>query len=365
MVIISCMNMPIDTALREISYPHQKEPEPGSSVEIAPGILWLSMPMPSSLAFINVYLLRDNGGWWIVDTGLSDQKTSKLWERVISDIIKPDGVKGMICTHMHPDHIGQAGVITDLFRSNLFMTRTEYYQARAFANNTGNSHSNWIGQSFYEKAGMDKDYLEQVGKMWANRKGDSMSMPGLPSGYERMEDGDNLNIGGRKWQIIVGSGHSPEHACLYCEEDRVLLSGDQILPVITSNVSVHASEPRANPMKNWMDSHEYFLSKIPDDTFVLPGHNLPFFGVKQRLHDLIEHHEERMRLITDYCETPQIAKDLLPILFNRALDPRQTMMALGEAIAHVHLLLERGGLERITRENDSDLFKTKNAEENS
>mgnify|MGYP006227182427 FL=1 len=118
-------------------------------------------------------------------------------------------------------------------------------------------------------------------------------------------------------------------------------------------------------MKNWMDSHEYFLSKIPDDTFVLPGHNLPFFGVKQRLHDLIEHHEERMRLITDYCETPQIAKDLLPILFNRALDPRQTMMALGEAIAHVHLLLERGGLERITRENDSDLFKTKNAEENS
>jgi glyoxylase-like metal-dependent hydrolase (beta-lactamase superfamily II) len=137
----------------------------------------------------------------------------------------------------------------------------------------------------------------------------------------------------------------------------VLISGDQILPIITSNVSVHPSEPNANPLKDWMESHDHLLEVIPDDTFVLPAHNLPFYGVRARLRDLISHHDDRMLAIEEACAEPQVAKDLLPVLFNRKLDPRQTMMALGEAIAHVHLLIHRNRLERISGEDGIDRFR--------
>ena len=96
-------------------------------------------------------------------------------------------VIGVICTHMHPDHTGQSEMITNEFRCPFFMTHGEYYQARSFANNTGNSHSSWTGMDFYTRAGMPKDFLEQLGQMWAKRSADSMSMPGLPTSYERLQ----------------------------------------------------------------------------------------------------------------------------------------------------------------------------------
>ena len=345
------MNLKNDNDTQQIRYPIEQQPAPGETLEIASGVRWLSMPMPGSLGFINLYLLRDHHGWWIVDTGLSNEQTAALWQRVFADELAGEPVVGVICTHMHPDHIGQARMITEHFQCPLYMTRGEYYQARTFANGGSESHSSWIGQRFYQRAGMPADYLEEIGKMWSQRASEGMSMPMLPGGYERLVDGQVLSIGDNDWHVVVGSGHSPEHACLYCAQLKVLISGDQILPIITSNVSVHPSEPNANPLKDWMESHDHLLEVIPDDTFVLPAHNLPFYGVRARLRDLISHHDDRMLAIEEACAEPQVAKDLLPVLFNRKLDPRQTMMALGEAIAHVHLLIHRNRLERIAGED--------------
>ena len=342
---------------QQISYPIEQHPEPGETIEVVPGVRWLSMPMPGSLGFINLYLLRDHYGWWIVDTGLSNEQTAALWQRIFATDLKGESVVGVICTHMHPDHIGQARMITEQFQCPLYMTRGEYYQARTFANGSSDSHSSWIGQQFYKRAGMPADYLEQISKMWSQRASEGMSMPTLPGGYERLVDGQVLRIGDNDWRVVVGSGHSPEHACLYSSALKVLISGDQILPIITSNVSVHPSEPNANPMKDWMESHDRLLEVIPDDTFVLPAHNLPFYGVRARLRDLISHHDDRMLAIEEACVEPQVARDLLPVLFNRKLDPRQTMMALGEAIAHVHLLIHRNRLKRVLGEDGVDRFE--------
>ena len=169
--------------------------------------------------------------------------------------------------------------------------------------------------------------------------------PSFPSGFRRLVEGDIFSIGDHDWHVLTGSGHSPEHACLYCKTLKVLISGDQILPIITSNVSVHPSEPDANPLKNWMDSHDRFLD-IAQDTFVLPAHNLPFFGIRERLRELINHHEDRMLAVEEVCIEPKSASELLPVMFKRKLDSRQMMMALGEAIAHCHLLMHRNRLER-------------------
>ena len=339
----------------DITYPMSERPGKGELQAVAPGVYWLAMPMSGSLAFINVYFLEDHNGWWIVDTGLSNKQTTEVWEDVFANALGGKPVVGVICTHMHPDHIGQAKHITDRFHCPLYMTQSEYFQARSFANGGGISQSGWIGEQFYVQAGMPKDYLEQLAKMWASRASEGMSMPTMVQGFERLQDGQILRIGDTDWQIVVGAGHSPEHACLYSSALKVLISGDQILPIVTSNVSVHPTEPNANPLKNWMESHDHFLEVIPEDTFILPGHNLPFFGVKPRLRDLINHHEDRMLAIEEACVEPQIAKDLLPVLFARKLDSGQMMMALGEAIAHIHLLIHRNRLQRI--ESDDGVYR--------
>ncbi len=333
-----------------LNYPYDDHPAAGTTVEIAPGVRWLTMPMPGSLSHINLYLLEDKQGWWVVDTGLSLPDVTEWWHEIFAKELGSKPIVGVICTHMHPDHIGQAAMITEEFRCPLYMTRAEYYQARSFANSGGSHHSSWLGQDFYTRAGMPLEYLEQLAKMWEQRSSEGMSMPTMPSGYERLTDGQILTIGEHDWRVVVGSGHSPEHACLYCAALKIMISGDQILPVITSNVSVHPTEPNANPLKDWMDSHDKFLN-TPADTLVLPAHNLPFYGVRERLRGLISHHDDRMLAIEEACVEPQVAKDLLPVLFARELDPRQMMMALGEAIAHLHLLMHRNRIERSLHED--------------
>jgi glyoxylase-like metal-dependent hydrolase (beta-lactamase superfamily II) len=332
--------------MSELKYPYDKHPAPGTTVEIAPGVRWLTMPMGGSLNHINLYLLEDETGWWVVDTGLSIDETATWWEKIFESELGGKPVIAVICTHMHPDHIGQAKMITDRFECPLYMTRTEYYQAKAFSQGGPSHQESWLGKQFYLRAGMPLDYLEELRKAWEHRSSAGMSMPQMPAGFMRLEDKDTLTIGGRDWRIVVGAGHSPEHACLYCSSLKIMISGDQILPVITSNVSVHPTEPEANPLKQWMESHDRFLH-TPPDTLVLPAHNLPFYGVRDRLRDLIGHHEDRMLAIEEHCAaTPATAKELLPVLFARKLDSRQMMMALGEAIAHTHLLMHRNRIDR-------------------
>ena len=232
------------------------------------------------------------------------------------------------------------------------MTRAEYYQARSFAlggNASSQYGADWQGVQFYRRYGMQDDYVQKLAASprgsgnWRGRRGYTPTP--FPLGFHRLEDGDILTIGHHDWQVVVGAGHSPEHACLHCKSLGVLISGDQILPVITSNVSVHPTEPEANPLLVWMESHDKFLD-TPPETLVLPAHNLPFYGVRERLRQLISHHEDRLLAVEEHCVQPRLAAELLPVLFRRKLDARQTMMALGEAISHCHLLMHRNRLQR-------------------
>lgn len=351
-----------------LDYPFPTPPATGTTLEVVPGVHWLQMPMPGSLSHINLYLLRDGDGWAIVDTGLGDSPTREAWEQVFENALDGRPVHRILVTHMHPDHIGQAGWLGDRWQAPLHMTRAEYYQARAFASG-GSFASSWEGERFYRAAGLTREELEAMrARMSAGGGFGSMVSP-IPMGYRRLCQGDVLTLAGHDWQVLVGSGHSPEHACLYSRALGVLLSGDQVLPVITSNVSVHPTEPEANPLKEWMESHDRFLA-LPDETLVLPAHNLPFRGLRRRLRALIAHHEDRMLALEEHCETPHTARELVPVLFRRELDERQLMMALGEAIAHLHLLMHRDRIERSLGEDgvwrfrsiDPDLVRRRRAE---
>jgi len=148
--------------MSELSYPYAEHPAPATTQEIAPGVRWLTMPMGGSLNHINLYLLEDRDGWWVIDSGLSLPETAAHWRNIFANELGGKPVVGVICTHFHPDHIGQAKMITDEFQCPLYMTRAEYYQARAFSGGGPSSHSGWLGEQFYQRAGMPSDYMAQL-----------------------------------------------------------------------------------------------------------------------------------------------------------------------------------------------------------
>jgi glyoxylase-like metal-dependent hydrolase (beta-lactamase superfamily II) len=168
-----------------------------------------------------------------------------------------------------------------------------------------------------------------------------------------------IDIGGREWQIIIGEGHAPEHACLYCAETGVLIAGDQILPKISPNISVQAHEPDGDPLARYLASLAKLRDKLPPETFVLPSHNLPFYGVHTRIDELAAHHRERCAEVIEACARPTSAAELMPVLFRRQLDRHQMGFALGEALAHLHYLVVQGAVAGATGDDGVERFHTR------
>ena len=329
----------------QLEYPFPELPPPGRTVEIQPGVFWLRMPLPMALDHINVYLLEDRDGWWIVDTGIKGAKTRRLWEAVFADVLGSKPVIGLICTHMHPDHIGNAGWLSQLWKAPLWMTQTEYVMGRVLTA-ASDEGPTWEAVEFYRRVGMAQDFLDRIS---SSNPGFGSLVEPLPTSYRRVIEGDVLDIGGSLWEAVIGKGHSPEHLCLHCEARGLMLSGDQVIPRITSNISVMGIEPDANPLALWMESLERF-GELPEKTLILPSHNTPFHGLHLRLCQLIEHHNDHLHAIEEACVEPRHAMDLLPVLFRRNIDG-QMMLAMGECLAHLHLLMSQG---RIAREVDAE-----------
>lgn len=326
-------------------FPWPEPPAIGDCREVAPGVHWLRMGLPLALDHINLYLLDAGNGWYVLDTGMNTDGSRETWERVMATCLGGRPVIGVIVTHMHPDHVGLAGWLCERFRAPLLMSFGEYFSARCFS--TPPKTLAWSTEAFFRRAGMSDDY---IGGFRRRVRGYGSLVAELPGSYRRLRDGDLLPIGSRYWRVVVGSGHSPEHVCLHCEADGLLLAGDQVIAGITSNVSVMAIEPDANPLACWLDSHRRFL-QLPADVLVLPAHNLPFRGLHRRLQALIDHHEDHMRALEAACVQPQSLPELLPVLFRRPLGDNERSMAVGECLAHLHLLMARG---RIARDLDGD-----------
>jgi glyoxylase-like metal-dependent hydrolase (beta-lactamase superfamily II) len=245
-------------------------------------------------------------------------------------------------THHHSDHIGLAGWLTERWQVPLWATEKEWLFARMLTGNRDGAAE--LGRAFARRAGLDEAASEIFAE---HHRGYRRGVPSVPASFHRLTDGSAVEIGGRAWEVIIGEGHSPELACLYCAETGVLISGDQVLPRISPNVSVHAYEPDGNPLALFLHSLDKLRAAVPSETLVLPSHNVPFFGLHARIDALAAHHRERCEEVMVACDRPRSAKELLPVLFQRQLDRHQTAFALGEALAHLHYLEARGELARV------------------
>lgn len=326
-----------------LQYLFEDAPAAGEIYEVAAGILWLRMPLPMALDHINLYLLEDHDGWWLVDTGIALGPTRELWEGLFQRRFRDKPVKAVLSTHFHPDHTGLAGWLCERWRVPFYMTQGEYFHGLAYSR-TLPEHYNWTVAENMRLVGYAE---EDITRARENFGGFGEVITAMPTTYRRLLDGAVLGINGVRWQVVVGRGHSPEHACLYASSLNILISGDQVIPRITSNISVSGSEPDGNPLRDWFHSLEHLLEVLPADALVLPAHNEPFYGLHQRLRFLIDHHEDHLLGLEQACVsgTPT-ALDLLPVLFKRPLAGHNLALAVGECLAHLNFLVQRGQVER-------------------
>jgi len=332
----------------------QRVPEIGETIEVAPRVHWLRMPLPFALEWINLWLIDDGDSWSVVDTGMPTEAGKEAWRGLLETRLDGKPLKRLLVTHMHPDHVGNAGWLQRKTGAELWMSRLEYVTCRLLCADTGREAPK-AALDFYRRAGWDDDalrrYKERFGRF-------GMGVSQMPDAFGRLSHDDRFQMGGQTWQVIVGSGHSPEHACLYCAELNVLISGDQILPRISSNVSVHPTEPDANPMRDWLESCARLKEAVPEDVLVLPAHNEPFTGAHARLQALIDGHEKGLvRLKKRLGESPRRVVDVFPALFARKIGPDLLGLATGEALAHLNCLIHRGEAMRETGEDGVDLYR--------
>lgn len=333
---------------RGLNYPFGRgaDPRPGEPEKIADGVYWARFSMPMSLDHINLWLLEDEDGWTVVDTCLAIPSARETWETLFSGFMQNKPIKRVICTHLHPDHVGLAGWLTERFNCPLWMSREEFLMCRAMAGDTGRPAPD-VALNFYRRAGYNEEQLERYRKKFGNF---GRAIAPLPDSFHRMVDRETITIGGRYWQVIVGAGHSPEHTALYCPALKLLISGDQVLPRITPNVSVFPTEPDGNPLKEWLRSSAKFRETLPDDLLVLPAHEAPFYGLHVRVTQIIETHKRDLNSLFDYLDEPRRAVDCFPALFRREIDENSLGLATGETLAHLNCLI---GRHRITRHTDA------------
>ena len=324
-----------------LHYPHPDLPAAGEKIEVAPGVFWLRMPLPFQLDHINLWLLRDGDGWTIVDTGFPADEVRATWRQVIEQLDGP--VKRLIVTHFHPDHLGLASWLMAETGAPLWMTTGEFLTAHVVWHEVGGHGAHFMAEQFRQH-GLTG---ERLAKFEQRGSGYRKAVPALPDYYHRLKAGDNVAVDGKNWRILIGHGHAPEHMALYCAELDVLISGDMLLPRISTNISVFAATPDADALRWFLDSLDELARDMPEKTLVLPSHGLPFIGVQPRVAALRTHHEERLSALEESCaEAPKSAAELLDVLFQRALDTHQTMFAMGEAIAHLNYLEHAGRLSR-------------------
>jgi glyoxylase-like metal-dependent hydrolase (beta-lactamase superfamily II) len=335
-----------------IEHPWSEPPAPGTTRDVASGVKWLRMPLPFQLDHINLWLVEDGDGWAIVDTGVGLPDVRALWERIFAGELHGRRVTRVLVTYFHPDHMGNAAWLAERGDVEVWCTQAEFLIGQ-MAWRTGEAQDNEPRLRHYRRNGCGEEALASLRRRGNHYPG---LVPTMPSAFRALADGETVTLGDRPFRVIVGRGHSPEHAALWCEASGVLISGDQVLPKITTNVSVWPDQPRGNPLRLYLDSLERFRG-IGADALVLPSHGFPFRGLPERLAELRTHHAARLAETLDAIAEPRSAADIVPILFRRQLDTHQLTFALGEALAHLHLLEGDGRAVRLVGDDGVHRFR--------
>jgi glyoxylase-like metal-dependent hydrolase (beta-lactamase superfamily II) len=330
-------------------YPFPEAPVGVQSVAIAPGSLWLRVPVPYVFLHINVWALEDLDGWTIIDTGAYTPEAEERWRGLLAGPLAGRPITRIIATHLHTDHTGMVGWLLRDRPAELWMTRLEYLTARVLqSESVGGAALACSTISFYRMAGWGESSMKQYRDRFGHFGRRTYA---LPTHLRCIRDGEMIRIGSDEWRVVVGAGHSPEHASLYCPARGLLISGDQVLPQSTANLAVKPMEPDADPLQDWLEGLTKVGVEVPDDVLVLPAHDLPFRGLHHRLQSLRARHLRCLERLRAALRTPKRVVDLFDVTFRIPIGESTLNMATGETIAHLNYLRHR---REVTVFNDAD-----------
>lgn len=336
-----------------IRYPWEDAPSGAECIEVAEGVLWFRLPLPMKLDHVNIYALDDGDGWCVIDTGFSSRRCKAIWAEIMSGPLGGKPVTRVLVTHHHPDHIGLAGWFQTQHGSELLTTRTAWLMGRMLQLDVQEAPTPET-LDYWRSAGMAPDILAERAAERPFNFADVVDA--LPLGYTRIKQGDTVVIGGRTWDVHMGNGHAPEHATLWSQDDNLVIGGDQILPSISSNIGVYATEPGADPVADWLEACERLALLARNDHLVLGGHKLPFTGLPTRMRQLIDNHHGALERLHKHLQTPSSAAECFAPLFKRSIGPAEYGLALVESVAHVQHLYLEGRATRTLREDGAWIY---------
>lgn len=343
-----------DASAETLRTPWEEPPGEGEAIEVAPGILWMRLPLPMKLDHVNVYALDDGESWTVIDTGFASKRTKAIWRRLMSGPLQGRPVARVIVTHHHPDHMGLAGWFQSEFGAELVTTRTAWLFARMLTLDEQAVPARET-MAFYQSAGMDPAVLARREAERPFNFADVVEP--MPLGFTRIKQGDLIEIGGRHWDVHTGNGHAPEHATFWSRDDNLVLAGDQILLSISPNIGVYATEPMADPVADWLESCERLAGLAQPEHLVLGGHKLPFTGLPLRLKHLIDNHHGALARLLEFIETPKAAGECFLPLFKRSIGEGEYGLALVEAVAHLSHLYQAGLANRTCRADGAWVYQ--------
>lgn len=333
----------IMTAGSGIRHPFDAPPETGAATEVAPGILWLRLPLPMALDHVNVYALDDGDGWTLIDTGFDTRTARAIWADILAGPLAGKPVRRVVVTHHHPDHIGLAGWFQSDHGAELWTTRTAWLFARMLVLDEQERPSA-ESIAFWRAAGMDAGLLAKRAAERPFNFADVVAP--LPLGFHRLREGAEVTMGGRRWVVRMGNGHAPEHATFWSLDDNLVIGGDQLLPGISANLGVYATEPDADPIAEWLESCAQLAAFARPEQLVLPGHKLPFTGLPLRLRQMAENHHGALDRLLAHLDRPRCAAECFAPLFKREIGEGVYGLALVEAVAHLNHLYRTGRARR-------------------
>lgn len=325
----------------ELEYLALDRPEAGRAVRIDEGLHWARVPLPMELSHINVWLLDDGDAWLLVDTGMDEEVCREAWHALERDHLGGRRLRRVFVTHDHPDHMGLAGWLGQRHGAELWMSAVGHESTTEMLA-TPSAHVVDRRFAFFASHGLATDAET---RRRAAAAGHGRWFGKVPPLAQAVAGGAVLGAGRHRWEVIETSGHCRGHLCLYDAAREILISGDQVLPTISPNVSVLATRPDANPLRDFLDSLER-LERCAPGTLVLPSHGRPFRRLHARIAALRAHHLGQLEALRSACDEPRSAHDLLPVMFGRPLRGFHRYLAVAETVAHLNYLWHARQLER-------------------
>lgn len=350
----------MDGELAPIRTPWTAPPEEGAATEVAPGVLWIRLPLPMALDHVNVYALADDddddggGGWTLVDTGLASRRGRAIWERLLAGPLAGRPVRRVLVTHHHPDHIGLAGWFKSELGAEVWASRTAWTLGRMLQLDVQERPAPET-LAHWRAGGMAPEILAARAAERPFNFADTVAP--LPLGFRRLDEGQVISLGGRRWDVRLGGGHAPDHVTLWSRDDNLVIAGDQLLATISPNIGLYATEPEADPLADWLEACERLGRHARADHLVLPGHKLPFTGLPLRMRQLRDNHHGALERLERHLAEPRTAAECFTVLFRREIGSGEYGLALVEAMAHCVHLWHAGKVTRTRRDDGAWLWK--------